>query len=346
MKAVRFMEPEIFEVSDVPIPEINDEEVLVRIKAAGICATDLDLLTGDMPHIKNGFTKYPLIPGHEWSGEIEKVGSKVVGFKKGDRVTSDVSIGCGKCNFCKNGRYNLCPNRVVVGSYRNKDGAYSEYITIPYKNLFKLPDNISFEEGALAEPAATAAYGVTKTGIGFGDNVLIFGDGPIGQLAMQCAKIAGASKVFQVGSWDEKLKIAKDTGADYTMNYHRDDIVNITKELTDGEGVDVIIETSGNSKAFNQAIQALKPGGKIGLLSFYGEWEMKAQINSAIVKDCEIVCALASPNSFKPVLSLMESGRINVKPLITHKFALERFSDALELIRARKEYRIKILIIP
>lgn len=346
MKAVRFSGPEKIEYTDVPKPQINDTEVLVRVKAAGICGTDLELLTGDMPHIKNGFTTYPLIPGHEWAGQIEEVGSQVQGFGVGDRVTGDVSLGCGNCEMCKTGRYNLCPNRVVVGSYRNKDGAFAEYIKMPYRNLFKLPETISYEEAALAEPAATAAYGIMRAKIGFGDTVLAIGDGPIGQLAMQCAKIAGASKVIAVGSWDEKLDIARQLAADVVLHYKRDDIVAQVLEYTDGEGADVILETSGNMIAFNQSIKAVKPGGKIVLYSFYSRVEFPATINNFIVKDADLIGILASPNAFGPVLSLMESGRIHVKPLITHRYPMEQISEAIAMIRNKQECRIKVLLMP
>jgi 2-desacetyl-2-hydroxyethyl bacteriochlorophyllide A dehydrogenase len=330
----------------VPKPQINDNEVLVRVKAVGICGTDLELLSGDMPHIKNGFTKYPLIPGHEWAGQIEEVGSSVEGFCVGDRVTGDVSIGCGNCHMCKTGRYNLCPNRVVVGSYRNKNGAFAEYIKMPYGNLYKLPESVSYEEAALAEPAATAAYGIMRAKIGFGSIVLVIGDGPIGQLAMQCAKIAGASKVIAVGSWDEKLKIARQLAADVIINYKKDDVVEKVLEYTNGEGADVVLETSGNMVAFNQSIKAVVPGGKIVLYSFYGGVEFPATINNFIVKDADLIGILASPNATQPVLSLMESNRISVKPLITHRYPMEQISIAIAMIKGKKECRIKVMLIP
>ncbi|NMA14439.1 MAG: galactitol-1-phosphate 5-dehydrogenase [Clostridia bacterium] len=346
MKAVRILEPEIIEYSDVPKPQINDSEALIRVKAVGICGSDLELLSGDMPHIKNGFTTYPLIPGHEWAGQIEEIGKGVQGFSVGDRVTGDVSLGCGNCHMCKIGRYNLCPNRVVVGSYRNKDGAFAEYIKMPYKNLYKLSENISYEEAALTEPAATAAYGIMRAKIGFGDTVLVIGDGPIGQLAMQCAKISGASKVIAVGSWDKKLEIARQLAADVVVNYKKDDVVEKVLENTDYEGADVILETSGNMIAFNQSIKAVKPGGKIVLYSFYNSVEFPVSINNFIVKDADLIGILASPNASKPVLSLMESGRINVKPLITHRYPMEKISEAIAMIKEKKECRIKVLLTP
>ena len=150
MKAIRFMKPETIELSDIPMPVCGPDEVIAKIAYAGFCATDIELLTGEMVHIKNGNTKYPLVPGHEWSGTVVQVGSEVQGFQVGDPVTSDVSLGCGKCDFCRQGHYNLCPNREVVGSYRNRQGVFAEYVAIPQRHLYHIPAGVSLEEAALA----------------------------------------------------------------------------------------------------------------------------------------------------------------------------------------------------
>ena len=346
MKAIRVIGVEEIEYVDVPKPEIGVEDVLIKVMAVGVCGTDMELYTGEMPYIKKGLTTYPFIPGHEWSGCVEQVGAAVKEFQPGDRVTGDVSIGCGHCHMCKIGRFNLCPNRRVVGSYRNLDGAYAEYIKLPRKNVYKLPDNLSYEEAALIEPAAPAAYGVLKSGMKFGDSVLVVGDGPIGLLAVQCAKIAGASKIFVSGSWDEKLEVAIKTGADYVMNYKRDNLEEIIHELTEGAGVDVVFETSGNVKAFNQSMHAVKPGGKVVLLSIYTSPEFMAEINTIVSKDADVIGVLASCNTFKPTIKMLENGSIDVKPLITHQYPLEKAKDVLEMMKTKNECRIKVLLIP
>jgi 2-desacetyl-2-hydroxyethyl bacteriochlorophyllide A dehydrogenase len=346
MKAVQFTGPEKMSYVDVPNPIINEYEVLIKIMAVGICGTDLELFSGEMPYIRNGLTTYPLIPGHEWSGQIVEVGSKVSNFKIGDRVTGDVSIGCGSCSMCMNGRFNLCPNRRVVGSYRNYNGAFAEYIKLPHRHVYLLPDELSYEEAALIEPAATAAYGVMKAGIGLGDSVLVIGDGPIGLLSVQTAVLSGASKVYLVGSWDEKLKLGTTMGADFTLNYRNDKIVEIIHEMTQFKGIDVVIETSGSTKAFNQSLKLLKPGGKIILLSIYSSSEFMAEINSIVSKDAEVIGVLASCNSFKPTIELLAAGKINVLPLITHKYPLSRAADAINMIRTKSDFRIKVLLIP
>ncbi len=346
MKAIRFMNPEHIEVSDIPIPEMGDNDILAKVAYAGFCGTDIDLLTGEMVHIKNGFTTYPLVPGHEWAGVVEKVGKNVTAFKPGDKVTSDVSLGCGECAYCRKGRYNLCPNRKVIGSYRNKQGVFAEYVSVPVRHVYKVPDGLSLQQAALAEPAGTAAYAVNRAGIAMGDNVLVIGDGPIGQLAAQLALLNGAAKVDMVGSWDEKLEIAQSCGVSNVINYHREDIATQAKVLTGGLGPDVIIETSGNKTALNASIQALRPGGNIVMVSWYSGVEIGVQMNNAIAKDCNLIGTLASPNTFDAVLTYMAEGKLKVDPLITHVEPLENFAHVVDMIRAKKECRIKVLLQP
>ncbi len=346
MKAARFAAVEEIEIVNVPMPEPKADEVLARVEYAGFCGTDLDLLNGSMVHIKNGFTKYPLIPGHEWSGVITEVGSSVTGFQVGDRITADVSLGCGACDYCRNGRYNLCPNREVVGSYRNRQGVFAQYVAVPARHVYRIPEGVSMEEAALAEPAATAAYAVRRAKIQMGDTVLVIGDGPIGQLAAQLARISGAAKVIVAGSWDEKLRIARDCGAGATINYHNEDIAAAAQRLTGGAGPDVIIESSGNQGALGQAVKALKPGGTLVLISWYQDTEVPVQLNNMIAKDCTVICSLASPNAFAPVLTYMAEGQLQAKPLITHVVPLESLPDVVKMVRAKKEMRIKILLRP
>lgn len=346
MKAIRFMAPEQIEYSEIPQPEVKDNEVLAKIAYAGFCATDIELLTGEMVHIKNGNTKYPIIPGHEWSGTIVEVGRNVTGLNVGDRITSDVSLGCGECDECRKGHYNLCPNREVIGSYRNRQGTFAEYVAVPQRHVYKIPEELSMEEAALAEPAATAAYAVSKAAIPPGGQVLVIGDGPIGQLAAQLAGIEGASKVIMAGSWDEKLAIAAQCGVSETINYHREDVAAKARELTGGEGPEIVLETSGSNSALGMAVQALKPTGRIVAVSWYKGSAVEVAMNTLIAKDAALIGSLASPNSFIPVLRYMAAGRLKVKPLITHIRPLKDLPEVIDIIRAKKEMRIKILLQP
>lgn len=346
MKAIRFMGPEQIELSEIPMPECGPGEVVAQIAWAGFCATDIELLTGEMVHIKNGNTTYPLVPGHEWSGTIVKLGAGVHGFQVGDKVTSDVSLGCGECEYCRSGHYNLCPDRQVVGSYRNKQGVFAQYIAVPQRHLYHIPEGVDMQEAALAEPAATAEYAVRRAHIPAGGTVLVIGDGPIGQLAAQLANLQGASQVLMAGSWDEKLDIARTCGAAHTINYHREDVVARAKELTGGLGPDIVIETSGNNAALDQAIKALKPAGRVVAVSWYKGDTVDAAMNALIAKDGELIGTLASPNCFTPVLEYMASGKLKVKPLITHVKPLAELPAVVDMIRAKKEMRIKVLLQP
>ena len=345
MKAIRFMEPEAIAYSEVPTPRPKRGEVLAKIAYAGFCATDIELLTGEMVHIKNGNTTYPLIPGHEWSGTVVQVGEDVRDLREGDRITSDVSLGCGECGECRRGHYNLCPNREVIGSYRNRQGVFAQYVAVPQRHVYKIPEGVSMEEAALAEPAATAAYAVSKARIPAGAEVLVIGDGPIGQLAAQLASLAGASRVIVAGSWDEKLAIAKSCGAAEVINYHREDVAERARELTCG-GPEIIIETSGSNGALSSAVQALRPTGRIVAVSWYSGRTVEVPMNTLIVKDAELVGSLASPNSFEPVLRYMAEGKLKVKPLITHVRPLEELEDVVRMVRDKKEMRIKVLLRP
>lgn len=345
MKAMRFTAKETMEYGEIPQPEVKDDEILAKIAYAGFCATDIELLTGEMIHIKNGFTTYPLVPGHEWSGTVVAVGSKVRDFKIGDKVTSDVSLGCGECDACRRGHYNLCPNREVVGSYRNRQGVFAQYIAVPQRHTYKIPENVSLEDAALAEPAATALYAVEKARIPSGAQVLVIGDGPIGQLAAQFANLAGASKVILAGSWDDKLAIAKECGIADTINYHNQDVVETAVALTNG-GPEIIIETSGSNAALNMAVKALKPTGRIVAVSWYNGANVDVAMNTLIVKDAELIGSLASPNAFGPVLQYMAAGKLHTKPLVTHVMPLEKLQDVVDMTRAKKEMRIKVLVKP
>lgn len=345
MKAIRFMQPEVIEYSEIPVPQVGRNEILAEIAYAGFCATDIELLTGEMVHIKNGNTTYPIIPGHEWSGTVVAVGEDVRDFKVGDHITSDVSLGCGECENCRQGHYNLCPNREVIGSYRNRQGVFAQYVAVPQRHAYKVPEGLGLEEAALAEPAATAMYAVSRARIPAGAEVLVIGDGPIGQLAAQLANIAGASKVILAGSWDAKLAIAKECGIAATINYHNEDVAQRAAELTNG-GPEIIIETSGNNSALVTAVKALKPTGRVVAVSWYNGAMVDVPMNTLIVKDAELVGILASPNSFTPVLRYMAEGKLNVKPLITHVLPLEKLPEAVEMVRAKKEMRIKVLFKP
>lgn len=346
MKAARIFGKQDMRVVDIPIPEVGPEQALIKVKAVGVCGSDVELYEGDHPYLEWGCTTLPITPGHEWAGVIEEVGEDVTDFGPGDRVVGDVSLGCGDCSYCMSGRYNLCPNRRVVGSYRNKEGGFAEYIVMPARNLYNVPESISMPEAALVESAATCVYGVMRTDIEMGDTVLVIGDGPIGQLAVQCADAAGAKEVILSGSYDEKLAIVEKLCNAETINRHNQEVIEAVMEYTAGQGADVVIEACGNETGLQQAIEAVKPGGELCLLSIYPQSELTVDVNTTIVKDLDIHNCLASPNAFQPTIDMMESGKIQTQDLITQTLSLKDAEGAFDFIYEERAKTLKVVITP
>ncbi len=214
MKAARLIEPNRIEFQNIPIPELGFNDVLCDVKSAGICGTDLAIYSGESLFVKRNLVKFPLTLGHEWSGIVNQVGEGVKTFKPGDRVVGDTAISCGVCFECLKGTYLNCSNAHPVGTVNAIDGAFAESIIMPERHLFRLPDNLSFHQGALVEPVATGAYSVERGGDKPGDVVVVQGTGPIGLAAVQYAKLAGAAKVILTGRKIKKLDIGKKLAAD------------------------------------------------------------------------------------------------------------------------------------
>ncbi len=344
MKTLKFLEPRKMEIVEEEIPKLqSDDEVLVEICYSCICRSDLELLNGKHPHLVNKNAFYPIIPGHEWSAIVVEVGKNVTEFKAGDKVVGDVSLGCGRCEMCKTGKFNLCPEREVIGSYRNRQGSFAQYIRTHRRSLYKIPEGLTLLDAATVEPAATSAYVVKKSRVKYGDRVLVIGDGPIGLFAIEAARAFGAAEVGLVGSWPEKIQLAMDNGAKFGISYRTGDVDEKLEEIMQGEKFDVIIETSGNVSSVNRAIKWIKPSGVIGLVSFYSG-ATDINMNDVITKDAEIQGALASPNMFSPTLLEMKNGIVKTRPYITHVIDFKDIEKAFELAESRTEMSVKIAI--
>jgi len=343
MKAAVFAGPKNIKIKEVDNPIIDDDDVLVRVKYCGICGTDVASYLGVMPHISTGEQKYPFIPGHEWSGEIVEAGKNVKKFEIGDRVTGDVSIGCGKCIECLKGNYNLCEDRLEVGNFRNKNGAMAQYIAMPERHVYRLPEAISFIEGAITEPLATALYAFKRIKTGIANHVLVTGTGLIGILAAQVAQLNRASTVILTGRTARKLDIARQCGIKNTVNVSDSDLDLYIKDLKI-PAIDFCIECSGNAAALRQCIESVKPGGDISIIGFYETEEERLNIDGITTKDLEVHGILASPNTFKSALDLMSKSLINYNPLITKIFSLDNTESAIKFILDRKNNAIKVML--
>ncbi len=346
MYAYQLTGPETGQLVEMDRPRPTEHELLIRTHVVGICGTDLEMLHGTMPYFRLGWTQYPVILGHEWSGTVVEVGSGVDGFAVGDQVTGDVTIGCGQCVNCMRGLYNVCIVKQEVGLCRNKDGAFAQFLTMPARHCYKLPPEVDLDEGALVEPAATVVKAIRKAHFDPGATVLVTGDGPIGLLAMQTAVAYGAGWVVLSGASSAKLALGRTLGAHATVNVREENVTEFIMDHTRGIGVDYAVEASGQGQALNDCLAATRQSGTISVVGIYERPIEKLDLGMAVVRDLTLCCSVASPNAFEQTLRLMAAGRLDVKPLITHHFALEDAPDAFQLQQAQADERIKIHLTP
>lgn len=344
MKAARILGVDNIQVVDVPKPKVGPTDVLARVRYVGICGTDLAIIKGELSLVKEGLIRYPITPGHEWAGVVAEVGENVSEFAPGDLVVGDASVGCGACSDCMRGNYHLCKDGYGVGTIRNWDGAYAEYILMPARHMFRIPEGVPLEDAALTEPSATAAHAVERAGVRPGDVVLVEGTGAIGLMAVQHARIAGASLIILSGRNDFKLGVGRTLGADVTINIRHEDLVEKVKRITGGVGVDVVIEASGAVPALLAGIEVTRPGGNIGVVGFFDIRVNEFNIDRLVINEITVSGASGSPNMFPRVLRLMAAGRIACKPLVTHRFPLARINDAMKAMTAENDKKIKILL--
>ena len=332
---------------DRGIKEPGSGEVLIRVMGAGVCATDLEVLDNTMFYYTSGQAKLPIVPGHEWCGVIEKVGPDAGGFAVGDKVTGECTVSCGHCPQCVSGHANLCVNRTETG-VMNRDGGYAAYITFPVSHLHRI-DGLTFEEGAVIEPACIATSAVIHGRISPRDNVLVIGPGPIGLIAAQVAKkVYGAKRVILSGTRDERLARAKDY-TDAQINVKKCDIAEEIRSITRGEGVDVILEAAGAVDSFEVAAKVLAPAGRIVTCGFFGTKQAPCQWDFISTNDVQIIGSLGSPGIWDFVIGLVESGRLDLDGIISHVLPLkskEDFMKALDIMTGRKDNVCKVVLKP
>lgn len=334
--------PGNLELCDRPIPQINPDEVLIRVRACGICGSDLKIEADQHPYTP------PVVVGHEFAGEITQIGSQIADWRAGDRVVSEQhTLACGKCRQCLTGNAFACASKRAPGYF--EDGAFAEYIKIPHWLLHRIPDNISFVEAAFSEPSAVAAHGMLeRTGIAPEDVVLILGCGPIGIVAAKMAKIAGASQVIITGiDRDEKVRLpkARELGIDHVVNVAHDDLPGIVSELTHGEGADVVIELAGAISAIQQAFRLTRRLGRVGIIGQPPTDEVPIPYREALFRALTVVFSYSSKfTSWERVLSLFARGAIQPADFITHVLPLEQWQLGYEL--SRKGEAVKVVLEP
>ncbi|WP_042683159.1 galactitol-1-phosphate 5-dehydrogenase [Anaerosalibacter massiliensis] len=347
MKAARFYGIRDIRIEDVSIPEIElDDDVIVKVKVAGICGSDISKYSKTGPHASGE------IFGHEFSGEVVEVGANVKNVKPGDSVAVSPSLPCFKCEQCKQGLFSRCEDLKIIGN-GDAGGCFAEYVKISSRNLIKLPEGISYETAAGIEPACIAAHGMYRVNIEVGDTVAVLGTGPIGLLSIQWAKIFGATKIIAIDIFDEKLKIAKELGADICINGKKDDVIEKVKEFTNFKGVDVAVESAGTPITCAQALSLPKKGGTVLYAGIpYGDVEMprvhfeKILRNELTVKGTWVGYSYPFPGrEWTSTIHYMKKEELKISPLVTHRIKLDELPEMFEKIYKRDIFFEKIMVV-
>jgi L-iditol 2-dehydrogenase len=349
MRAVVLTAPHQHEIrNDVPVPRPGPLEVLCKVNSIAICGTDLHIYEGHFPG--RWPRSYPFIPGHEWSGTVVQVGpgAEQLGWCVGTRVAGTSHAGCGYCRMCRTGRYNLCENygreplHHQYGHY--SQGADAEYVVHSIKSVFPLPDELELEYGAMVDTASIALHSVKRPGIQPGDIVVVVGAGPMGLLTADCALAVGAGSVIVTGS-GERLDRAAQLGFT-VVNYRQEDPVAAVRRFSGGKGANVAIDTGGTADSIRQAVDVLARGGRVAFTGVPTEGDATLPMQKIVLEEIDLFGVRANRNTMEEVLPLIVSGRVRVKPLVTHRFDLADYGKALRTFAERVNGALKVLVQP
>jgi 2-desacetyl-2-hydroxyethyl bacteriochlorophyllide A dehydrogenase len=336
MKSIVFHEVHRMSLEKTLIPTPDPTQVLFKVKACGICGTDVHMINGVAP---GGF---PFIPGHECAGEVVAIGSEVKKIKVGDRITVDPNVGCGNCEFCQSGAIHLCKNQKPFGVFSN--GGFAEFAVIKETHAYKITDNMTYEEGAMVEPLACCLRGIQMGKIKMGDTVLVIGVGAIGNMILQLARATGATTIIACDPLADRRQLALDMGADFAIDPINEKLPERLKALLP-EGPDVIIECAGKTKMVELAVKLVKRGGIVVAFGICPADEY-AQISPYYLNDNEItLCgSYNNPHTHAAAIAAIGSRRVRVQPLISHRFSLDQYAEAFD--RFGKLGSMKIVICP
>jgi L-iditol 2-dehydrogenase len=336
-------------LQEIPVPEPGPDEVLCRVRAVAICGTDPKIIRGDT--VGKWPPSFPFIPGHEWSGEVVVVGKDVIGFQPGDRVAGEAHSGCGFCSNCMKGSYNLCENYGKPDTgHRHyghlSSGAYAQFNVFKPRSITRMPDTVSYHQGALVDTAGVALHCMSLTGITPGGTVAVVGPGPVGLVTMLTARVLGASRIIAVGR-GFRLKASQRLGATDLVDFEKEDPVQSVREKTGGKGADEAFECSGVEGTFAQAVDMVKRGGSVGLMGIPPATVLeKLPFAKIVLDEISIHGCRANPNVSARVLDLIASVQLKVDPMITHSLPLSEFERAYDLFVNRKDGAIKVIVEP
>jgi len=348
MKAAVFVAPGRIELQERPVPEIGAGEVLLKVTTTTICGTDVHIMKGEYP-VESG-----RIVGHEPVGLIAKIGPGVTGYEVGERVVVGAITPCGQCESCLDGTQAQCGGKAMGGwQFGNTiDGCQAEYVRVPnaMANLARVPEELTDEQVLMCPDIMSTGFGGAESGgIRVGDTVAIFAQGPIGLCATAGAKLRGATRIIAVESVPERMEMSRRMGADTVIDHTQRDPVEAIMEITGGRGVDVAIEALGTQQTFESCLRVLRPGGVLSSLGVYsGKLTLPLEAFAAGLGDHTVVTTLCpgGKERMRRLLNVVASGRVDLEPMVTHRFPLDRIEEAYELFAAQRDGVLKIAITP
>jgi len=343
MKALVLTEYNHLEYVDAPEPEAGPDDVLIHVRACGICGSDVHGMDGS-----SGRRIPPLIMGHEASGVVAGVGGNVTAWREGDRVTFDSTIYCGRCGFCRRGLTNLCDDRRVLGvacAEYHRDGAFAEYVAVPQHILYRLPEGLSFEQAAKVEALSIAFHAVERTPISLNDTAVVVGAGMIGLLVIEALRAAGCGTVVAVDLDPQRLELARELGADEGLSPDSDDVVARVQKRTAGRGADLAFEVVGVTPTLQLAMACLRKGGSLGLVGNIAP-QVEFPLQTAVLRELTLYGSCASRGEYPACLDMMARGAIDVAPLISAVAPLAEGAAWFRRLYDKEPGLMKVILTP
>jgi len=343
MQALLMTEYKKLELASLDRPTVGPEDVLVQVRACGICGSDVHGFDGS-----TGRRIPPIVMGHETAGVVVEVGSAVTRTRPGEAVTLDSLLSCGKCELCRTGKTNMCAGRRILGVSCNEfrqQGAFAEFVVVPQQAIYSIPADMPFEHAALVEPVSVALHAVARMRIDLGDSAAVVGSGMIGLLVIQSLRIAGCDQVIAIDLDDDRLRLAKELGASAAINLRQVDPVAAVLEQTGGRGVDVAMEVVGAASPLATAIHCTRRGGQIGLVGNLAA-EVPLPLQTVVTRELTLVGTLASAGEYPRAIELIATEAIRVAPLISAIAPLAEGSQWFERLYAREPGLMKVVLCP
>lgn len=345
MKVLLAYAPGELRVVDMPVPKPGPKDILCKVAHCGVCATDVAIMKGTLNLGDGNDPIYPVRVGHEWSGRVVEVGEQTWRIKVGDAVVSDTGYFCGECERCKRGEYQACLNGRPLGTIGHCwPGAFAEYMLIPERMAYKVPDSVPLDMAALIEPASIGFYGLERAGFSPESTLLVIGTGPISLGGMACAKALGIGKTIVGGRKAAKLEIAQKLGADVAVNMTKENLWEEVMRCTGGMGVDIVMDSTGAPEILNDAMRVLRPSGTLVIPAFYEQELNAVKLDRLIVKNCTLIGAAGTPNICGKLLCLMADNKLDLMPMLTDRFPFSQVEDAFDAVTSRNERRVKVMV--